>query len=141
MCPRTTANATATYHVAIQIALFRLPRDRRRVYLTGIAYTKGSNGTILTDEDEIKGRWKESFETLLNVENEREELESTDPVQGPIPSVIYTEIRKQLSKMGRNKACEPDDLPIEAIMVVAEMTPELLTYILQRMMSNGIPDS
>ncbi len=75
----------------------------------------------------MKTRWKESFETLLNVENEREEIESTDPVQGPIPSVNDTEIRKQLSKMGRNKAYGPDDLPIEAIMVVAEMKPELLS--------------
>ena len=83
-------------------------------------------------------RWTESFEILLNVEKEREELE---PVQGPIPSVNDTQIRKQLSKMGRNKACGPDDLLIEAIMVVAELKPELLTYILQRIMSNGIPDS
>ena len=74
-----------------------------------MAYIKDSNGTILTDEDEIKARWKESFETLLNVENEREELEPTDPVQGLIQSVNDTEIRKQLSKMGRNKACRPDD--------------------------------
>ncbi len=43
--------------------------------------------------------------------------------------------------MGRNKACGPDDLTIEAIMVVAEMKPELLTYILQRIMADGIPDS
>ena len=43
--------------------------------------------------------------------------------------------------MGRNKACGPDDLSIEAIMVVAEMEPELLTYILQRIMADGIPDS
>ena len=113
-------------------------RERRKRDLTDIAYIKDSNGTILTDEDEIKARWKESFETLLNVENEREELEPTDPVQGN-----DTEIRKQLSKMGRNKACGPDDLPIEleAIMVVAEMKPELLTYALQRIMADGIPDS
>ena len=52
---------------------------------------------------------EESLETLLNVENEMEELEPTDPVQGPIPSENDTEIRKQLSKMGRNKACGPDD--------------------------------
>ena len=116
-------------------------RERRTRDLTDIAYIKDSNGTILTDEDEIKARWKESFETLLNVENEREELEPTDPVQGLIPSVNDTEIRKQLSKMGRNKACGPDDLPIEAVMVVAEMKPELLTYILQRIMADGIPDS
>ena len=62
-------------------------------------------------------------------------------MQGPIPSVNDTEIKKQLSKMGRNKACGSDDLPIEAIMVVAELKPELLTYILQRIMANGIPDS
>ena len=40
-----------------------------------------------------------------------------------------TEIRKQLSKMGRNKACGPDD---EVIMVVVELKPEL-----QRIMANG----
>ena len=43
--------------------------------------------------------------------------------------------------MGRNKACGPDDLPIEAIMVVEEMKHKLLTYILQRIMADGIPDS
>ena len=35
--------------------------------LTDIAYIKGRNGTILSDAEEIKARWKESFETLLNV--------------------------------------------------------------------------
>ena len=114
---------------------------RQNSSITDIAYIKDSNGTILTDEDKIKARWKESFENLLNVGNEREEIESTEPVQGPIPSVNDTEIRKQLSKMGRNKAYGPDDLPIEAIMVVAEMKPELLTYVLQRIMADGIPDS
>ena len=48
-------------------------------------------------------------------------------MQGPIPSVNDTEINKQLSKMGRNKACGPDDLPIEAIMMVEELKPKLLT--------------
>ena len=43
-------------------------RERRTRDLTDIAYTKDRNGNILTDEDEIKARWKESFETLLNVE-------------------------------------------------------------------------
>ena len=62
-------------------------------------------------------------------------------MQGPIPSVNDTEIRKQLLKMGRNKACGPDDLPIEAIIVAAELKHELLPYILQRIMENGIPDS
>ena len=62
-------------------------------------------------------------------------------MQGPIPSVNDTDIKKQLSKMGRNKARGPDDLPIEAIMMVAELNHEMLTYILQRIMANDIPDS
>ena len=44
-------------------------RERRTRDLTDIAYIKDSNGSIMTDEDEIKARWKESFETLLNVDN------------------------------------------------------------------------
>ena len=132
----------ATWDTTLSFHKLSKTRERRTGDLTDIAYIRDSNGTILTDEDEIKGRWKESFETLLNVENESEELDPTDPVQQlPIPSVYGTEIRKQLSKMVRDNACGPDDLPIEAIMVVAEMKPELLTYILQRIMSNGIPYS
>ena len=57
-------------------------------------------------------------------------------MQGLIPSVVFdTEIRKQLSKMGRNK----DDLPIETDnggRLVAELKPELL-YTWQRVMANG----
>ena len=77
-----------------QTTIYKLSktRERRTRDLTDIAYIKDSNGTILTDEDEIKARWEESFETLLNVDNEREELAPTDPVQGPIPSVNDTEI-------------------------------------------------
>ena len=68
-------------------------RERRTRDLTDIAYIKDSNGTILTHEDEIKARWKESFETLLNVENKIEGIELTYPEQGPIPSVNDTEIK------------------------------------------------
>ena len=43
-----------------QTIIYKLPitRDRRTRYLTDIAYIKGSNGTILTNEEEIKERWK-----------------------------------------------------------------------------------
>ena len=74
-------------------------RERRTRDLTDIAYIKDSNGTILTDEDEIKARWKESFETLLNVENEREELEHIDPVQGPTNNCQRWEETRHVDRM------------------------------------------
>ena len=61
--------------------------------------------------------------------NEREELEPTDPVQGyDTISINDTEIRKQLSKMGRNKEYELDNLLIEAIIMVAELNLLLKDY-------------
>ncbi len=61
--------------------------------------------------------------------NEREELEPTDPVQGyDTISINDTEIRKQLSKMGRNKAYELDNLLIEAIIMVTELNLLLKDY-------------
>ena len=45
-----------------------------------------------------------------------------------IPSVNDAEIRKQLSKMGRNKTCELDNLLIEAIIMVAELNLLLKDY-------------
>ena len=62
-----------------------------------LSKTREKRTRDLTDIAYIKARWKESFETLLNVEHEREEIEPTDPVQGLIPSVNDIEIRKQLS--------------------------------------------
>ena len=53
-------------------------------------------------------------------------------------SKLYVFNHKQLPKMGRNKACGPDDLPIQVIKEVAEMKPEQLTYILQIIMADGI---
>ena len=44
-----------------QKIIYKLSKKREREItrdLTDIAYFKDSNGTILTDEDEIKARWK-----------------------------------------------------------------------------------
>ncbi len=45
-----------------------------------------------------------------------------------IPSVNDTEIRKQLSKMGRNKTSELDNVLIETIIMVAELNLLLKDY-------------
>ena len=44
------------------------------------------------DED-IKKRWKEYFEQLLNTENEREELGEVQNVEGPVMEIKEAEVR------------------------------------------------
>ena len=43
--------------------------------------------------------------------------------------IVYSveEVRKQLEKIGINKACGPDDLPIEAVKILASYRVDHLT--------------
>ena len=64
---------------------------------------KDKDDILLTGDDEVKDRWLGYFDDLLNVENEREDLE------GILPEEIYLEeVITQLGKMKKNKACGPD---------------------------------
>ena len=69
-----------------------------------------NDGTLLTGDDEVKGRWLGYFDDLLNIENEREDLEGILPVglQGPIEEIYLEEVITQMGKMKKNKACAPD---------------------------------
>jgi len=53
--------------------LYRLAktRDKATNDITHIRQIKNGQGLVLTDEDRIKERWTEYFETLLNEENPR----------------------------------------------------------------------
>ena len=54
------------------------------------------------EEDKIKKRWKEYFEELLNVENEREER-SEEAVSGPIMEIIIEEVDKAVKSLRSSK--------------------------------------
>ncbi len=49
-----------------------------------VTSVKDKDGTLLTGDDEVTDRWLGYFDDLLNIENEREDLEGILPVQGPI---------------------------------------------------------
>ena len=53
---------------------------------------KDTDGTLLTGDDEVKDRWLGHFNDLLNVENDREDLEGILSVQGPIEEIYLEEV-------------------------------------------------
>ena len=71
------------------------------------------NGEILSEEEEVKQRWRNYFDSLLNTENLREELPEIEPTQGPIAEISSSEVKQQLERMKNNKATGPDELPID----------------------------
>ncbi|MDJ0933710.1 MAG: endonuclease/exonuclease/phosphatase family protein [Breoghania sp.] len=54
--------------------LYRLARQRDRAAkdIQQVRVIKDADGSVLTGEEKVRGRWKEYFEELLNTENERE---------------------------------------------------------------------
>ena len=87
----------------------------RRQDLGKIGMIKDRNGRILQDEEQIKNRWKEYFNILLNVENERGELDEVAKTEGPINQISREEIKEAMRKMKSEKAAGPSEVVIELI--------------------------
>ena len=101
---------------------------------------KDKDGTLLTGDDEVKGRWLGYFDDLLNIENEREDLEGILPVQGPIEEIYLEEVITHMGKMKTNKAGGPDGLPIEAAKAFGDEGAIWMIGVLNEAMRKGIPE-
>ena len=95
-------------------------RDRRTKYISYMPFINSLKGQILTVGSDIMLRWLTYFEGLLNTENKRKQIESGFATEGPIYLFNENEVFEQLGKMGLYKATGPDDLPIEAVKILAK---------------------
>ena len=61
-------------------------------------------GNLVTRENKIKERWREYFDTLLNIENDRDQLIECEANEGPIPNVSELEVKEALKQMKTGKS-------------------------------------
>ncbi|GKD21606.1 retrovirus-related pol polyprotein LINE-1 [Tanacetum coccineum] len=101
--------------------IFRIAkaRQRRRKDLRGICFIKDEGGRTITDEEEIKKRCEEYFSSLFNMRESEGREGVVDPnllshLDCYYSRISQTEVRTALQKIGRNKAVEPDQIPIKA---------------------------
>ena len=78
-------------------------------------FIKDGEGNIMCSDSEIKRRWREYFDTLLNTRNRRKDLEETKKVQGLMRPITEEEVVAQLEKMKNRKGNGPDEFPIEVV--------------------------
>ena len=95
-------------------------RDRRTKYISDMPFINSLEGQILTVGSDIMLRWLTYFEGLLNTENTRKQIASGLATEGPIDLFKENEVFEQLGKIGLDKATGPDDLPIEAVKILAK---------------------
>lgn len=79
-------------------------RTKARADIGEIKVVRDQNGVMLTDNREIKERWREYFNSLLNVENTRETLEETPQVERRIEELTMKETTDALKKMKKRES-------------------------------------
>ena len=93
---------------------------------------KDQEGSVLTDENQIRERWKVYFEALLNEENPRTVTGDGTPNQGMTTEVTRTEVEKALRKMKNGKSPGPDEIPVEAWKFLWREGIDKLTELMQK---------
>ena len=81
---------------------------------------KDQQGEVLTDGEKIKERWREYYATLLNKENQRDELEDTPPVEGLIEELTRKEIKDAIKAMKKGKAAGCSRVSADMIKILEE---------------------
>ncbi|XP_063845352.1 uncharacterized protein LOC135091542 [Scylla paramamosain] len=95
--------------------LYRLARQRDRDGrdVQHVKMIKDADKNILTREENVLKRWKEYFEDLMNIENERERrLEEVEELNQEVPRISREEVRKAFRSMKGGKALSPDKIPV-----------------------------
>ena len=114
-------------------------RKRRSLDIDRMKFVKNGNGDILSQDEDIKQRWQEYFDELLNTRNKRDELGEADAVEGPIAEVTQEEVKKQMEKMKTGKATGPDAFPIEIVKRLGDEGISWMTAVMRDIQKTGIP--
>ncbi|XP_013169614.1 PREDICTED: uncharacterized protein LOC106119245, partial [Papilio xuthus] len=128
-CKRCAKKAIATARAQAQVKiyeglnspagqkhLFRIARERERSArdINHIKCIKDDEGKVLMDDDDIKQRWKEYFEKLMNEENIWSGVLEEVPVNiGMVKEISVEEVKKAVQGMKNGKAVGPDGIPVE----------------------------
>ncbi|KAK3545194.1 hypothetical protein QTP70_001835 [Hemibagrus guttatus] len=119
--------------------LYRLARQRDRdgKDVQQVRVIKDRDGRVLTSEQSVQRRWKEYFEELMNVENEREKrVEGVNSVEQKVDNIRKDEVRKALKRMKSGKAVGPDDIPVEVWKCLGEAAVEFLANLFNRVLES-----
>ena len=87
------------------------------------------------EEEKVKQKWKEYFDNLYNQENPRERRETrTEGRERDMEDISEEEVRTGLRKTKKGKAQGPDDIPVEAWIVLGNKGVEFLVNSFNRLL-------
>ena len=115
-------------------------RERRSKDISDMPFNNSLKGQILTVGSDIMQRWLAYFEGLFNTENTRKQIESGLATEGPIDIGNENKVSEQLGNMGLDEATGPDDLPNEAVNILAKQDILYVVEAMNQVLQQGIPE-
>ena len=107
-------------------------RDKATKDLIHVRHIKDEQGRVLYDEMDIKQRWKNYFELLLNVENPRQVVEYGQPNDVEVEDIGRQEVKDAIKKMKNEKAVGPDEIPVEVWKALGDLGDELVYEVIHQ---------
>ena len=96
---------------------------------------KDENGVLLSSEEDVRRRWKNYFEKLMNEENERERRENgRETVSSHVRRITKDEVKAEMKRMKHGKVVGPDDIPIEAWKALGDIGVNFLTKLFNQIL-------
>ena len=120
-----------------QKELYRLAKQRKRAGkdVQLVKVIKDENGVLLSSEEDVRQRWKNYFEKLMNEENERERRENGgETVSSHVRRITKDAVKAAMRRMKRGKAVGPDDIPIEAWKALGDIGVNFLTKLFNQLL-------
>ena len=114
--------------------IYKLAKRRNKATkdLTQIKQIKDEEGRILSEETDIKNRWKVYFEKLLNEENERRFFGEGVANERDVPGIRKEEVKEALKRMKKGKATGPDEIPAEVWKCLGDEGVDVLWDLLKK---------
>jgi hypothetical protein len=112
-------------------------RKKNYVVVSGCVNNKG--GVIVTDEGEIRDRWKEYFDQLLNEEFDwdRRNLTEAGVVCGPSEEISEEEVFNAVGAMKNGKAGGPSGVVSEMLKASGSEGIRWMTTLFNKIISEG----
>ena len=116
---------------------YRFARQRGRAGkdVQHVRILKNENSNVIVSSEAVLKRWKEYFEKLINLENEREpRTEKAQVVNEEVNCVSREEVKNALRRMKKGKAFGPDELLVAVWKCKGEMMIKFLIRLFNRLL-------
>ena len=98
---------------------------------------KDKSGTLLTEDDDIKDRWRQYTEELYERDKEMTEVYVVDEECELEPCIMRDEVRHALKSLANDKAPGCDDIPIELLKAAGEEAITAITELCNKIWVTG----